>query len=105
MTPIRLWWDGPRRMCPDWGRYDLGGGWGVGAGVTYVSERHTFEETLKRPVYTLLNAGVYSTRDNLDQTLLGRNLTAEEHWTGGYYQSRVFPGDPLTVDLSLKYGF
>jgi iron complex outermembrane recepter protein len=95
----------PSHAATLWGRYDLGRGWGVGAGVTYVGERHTFEETLQLPAYTLLNAGVYYTRDNLELTLLGRNLTDEDHWTGGYNYSRVFPGDPLTVDLSLKYRF
>lgn len=95
----------PRHSGTVWGRYDLGNGFGFGAGVTHVSERKTFVDELDLPAYTLFSAGVYYTAGDLQLALLGRNLTDREHWTGGYNFGRVFPGDPRTFRLSARYRF
>lgn len=84
-------------------RYDLPWGLGFGAGVTFVDERATFERALRLPSYTLLNAAVYYSRGGLQVSLQGRNLTDETHWSGGYNFGRVFPGDPRTLTLSVRY--
>ncbi len=95
----------PRHTGTLWGRYDLGNGFGFGAGVTHVSDRQTFVEALELPDYTLVSAGVYYTAGDLQLALLGRNLTDREHWTGGYNFGRVFPGDPRTFRLNARYRF
>lgn len=95
----------PEHSATVWGRYRLTGGLGFGAGVTHVSERETFDTALTLPSYTLVNAAAYFDFRQMQFALLGKNLTDETHWTGGYYFGRVFPGEPRTVELSVKYRF
>lgn len=95
----------PRHMATLWTRYDFNNGFGLGAGITYVSERETFVADLQLPSYTLFNAGLYYTIGDLRLALLGRNLGNDKHWTGGYNFGRVFPGDPRSVRLSARYRF
>jgi iron complex outermembrane receptor protein len=95
----------PRHAGTLWGRYDFRGGFGVGAGLTYVGERETFDAALQLPAYTLVNAAVYYRRGPLALSLQGRNLTDETHWTGGYNFGRVFPGDPRSAIFSATYAF
>lgn len=95
----------PRHAATVWGKYQLGSGFSVGAGAEYVGERKTFEEGFDLPDYTLYNAGIFYETGGLDVSLIGKNLTDEEHWTGGYYPGRVYPGNPLQVTLSARYTF
>ncbi|MDK9687108.1 TonB-dependent receptor [Halomonas sp. LC1] len=95
----------PHHMATLWGKYDLGNGFAVGAGAEYVGERETFEEGFTLPDYTLYNAGLFYETGGLNVSLMGKNLTDEEHWTGGYYPGRVYPGDQLKVTLSASYAF
>lgn len=95
----------PHHAATLWGKYDLGSGFAVGAGAEYVGERETFQEGFKLPDYTLYSAGVFYEKGDVDISLVGKNLTDEEHWTGGYYPGRVYPGDPLKVTLSARYTF
>ncbi len=95
----------PHHAATLWGKYDLGSGFAVGAGAEYVGERETFQEGFPLPDYTLFNAGVFYEKGDVDISLVGKNLADEEHWTGGYRASRVYPGDPLKVTLSARYTF
>jgi len=96
----------PKHMATLWGRYDFNAQFGIGAGVEYVGERYTFEDTLQLPSYTLVNASVfYNPTDSLRLALQGKNLTDKTHWTGGYYYERLYPGNPRTVSLSAAYQF
>lgn len=95
----------PEHSATLWGRYRVNDQWGVGAGMSYVGERHTFQEGLKLPDYTVYNAGVYYTTKNLEVALMGKNLTDKTHWTGGYNYTRVFPGDPRSFSLNMNYSF
>ncbi|MFW6346071.1 MAG: TonB-dependent siderophore receptor, partial [Halomonas sp.] len=95
----------PHHMATLWGKYDLGSGFAVGAGAEYVGERETFEEGFTLPDYTLYNAGLFYESGNWDVSLMGKNLTDEDHWTGGYYPGRVYPGDQRKVTLSARYSF
>lgn len=96
----------PKHAATLWSRYDFNPQFGIGAGVEYVGERHTFEDTLQLPSYTLVNASVfYEPTDRLELALQGKNLTDKTHWTGGYYYERLYPGNPRTVSLSVKYQF
>lgn len=95
----------PEHTATLWGRYRLNPAWSVGAGLSYVGERTTWEEGLNLPAYTVYNAGLYYTNKDLEISLLGKNLTDKTHWTGGYESHRVFPGDPRAISLNLNYRF
>ena len=95
----------PRHAATLWGRYRIGGGFSLGAGVEHIGKRETFEDGFTLPSYTLYNAGIFFDSDDLSVSLLGKNLTDEEHWTGGYYPGRVYPGNPLQISLSARYEF
>lgn len=95
----------PKNTATLWGRYALNDQWGVGAGLSYVDERNTWEDNLKLPSYTVYKAGVYYSGKDVDVSLVGENLTNKKHWTGGYDSSQVFPGDPRTISLNVNYNF
>jgi iron complex outermembrane receptor protein len=95
----------PRHAASLWGRYDFGNGWGAGAGLTHVAQRQTFEAALQLPAYTIGNVGVFYGARSVDLALMVKNVTDEVHWTGGYNFGRVFPGDPRSVSLNVKYRF
>ena len=96
----------PRHNATVWGRYDFTDRIGLGTGLEYVIERHTFQEGLFLPSYTLWNASVfYQPTDKLRFAVQARNLTDETHWTGGYYSARLYPGDPRRFTLNVQYEF
>jgi iron complex outermembrane receptor protein len=95
----------PEHAATVWARYQIGGGFGIGAGIEYIGERETFVDTLTLEDYVLFNAALYYQWRTLNVALNGRNLTDETHWTGAYNYQRSFPGDPLTVTLSADYTF
>jgi iron complex outermembrane recepter protein len=86
-------------------RYDFPNGFGFGGGLTYISERETFQRPLQLPSYTVAKLGAYWQRDGLAMQLLVDNVTDKVHWTGGYNYGRVFPGTPRTVRLTVAYRF
>lgn len=95
----------PRHALTLWGKYHVGHGFAVGAGVEYVGKRETFQQGFALPSYTVANAGVFYEAGKLSVSLIGKNLSDEEHWTGGYYPGRVFPGNPFRLTLSASYAF
>lgn len=95
----------PRWAATLFARYDLGGGFGVGAGITHVGDRETFERPLQLPAYTVGNVALYWKGDDVDLQLKVDNVSDEVHWTGGYNYGRVFPGSPRRVRLSAAYRF
>jgi iron complex outermembrane receptor protein len=95
----------PRHMGTLWGRYEIGSGVAVGAGLTHVGNRNTFDERLVLPAYTVLNAGFYFDRAPLRLALLVNNVTDKLHYTGGYNFGRTFPGSPRTVQFSASARF
>jgi iron complex outermembrane receptor protein len=95
----------PRLAAKLFARYDLGQGLGVGAGVTHVSARETFERPLQLPAYTVGNLALYWKRGDLSLQLKVDNVTDEVHWTGGYNYGRVFPGAPRSLRASAAWRF
>jgi iron complex outermembrane receptor protein len=95
----------PRWAATLFARYDLGNGFGAGAGVTHVGDRETFERPLQLPAYTIGNLAVYWQRRDLSMQLKVDNVTDKVHWTGGYNYGRVFPGNPRRVRFSAAYRF
>jgi iron complex outermembrane receptor protein len=95
----------PRAAGTLFARYELGHGIGVGAGVTHVGARETFERPLQLPSYTVGNVALFWQGGDLDLQLRVNNVTDEVHWTGGYNYGRVFPGNPRQVRFSAAYRF
>jgi iron complex outermembrane receptor protein len=94
----------PRHAASIWGRYRLDNGLSAGLGMQYVGKRATFD-TLELPAYTIFNAGLFYTLSSTEIALTVKNLADKTHWTGGYNYERTFPGDPRSVNLTLKHRF
>ncbi|GAB0152323.1 TonB-dependent siderophore receptor [Marinobacterium sp. BA1] len=95
----------PKHAASIWTKYQLNQALSMGVGAEYVGERKTFQEGFDLPSYTLYNAGLFYRTNSWNLSLMGKNLTDEDHWTGGYYPGRVYPGNPLQVILSASYSF
>lgn len=95
----------PRLAGTLFARYDIGGGFALGAGVTHVGERETFARPLQLPAYTVGSLALYWRSQVADLQLKVDNVADKVHWTGGYNYGRVFPGNPRTVTLSAAYRF
>jgi iron complex outermembrane receptor protein len=99
----------PHHMGGLWSTYTVGDGalqgLGIGAGVNFVTERNTFEESLQLPGYTVVDASVFYTVNNFKITASVDNVLDETYWTGGYNYGRIFPGTPRTVLLKVGYTF
>ncbi|SRX53875.1 TonB-dependent receptor [Aequorivita sp. CIP111184] len=80
-------------------------GIGLSLGTNFVSERNTFEETLKLPSYTIMDAGVSYNIDKFNIRFLIKNFFDKTHWVGGYRYTRLFPGAPRNYLLSVGYTF
>lgn len=99
----------PRHQGGLWAKYTLRGGplggVGFGAGVRFVTERNTFEETLQLPGYAVFDASVSYTVDRFRITAYADNLADEAYWTGGYNYGRIYPGAPRTFRVKVGYAF
>lgn len=96
-----------------WTRYNypqpvMGGTVGVSLGLNYESERVTNASASSQvvlPAYTRVDTAVYFETDGYRLALNIENLTDEVYFTGGTNDTRLFPGDPRLVTLSLRVGF
>lgn len=96
-----------------WTRYNypqtvMGGTVGVSLGLNYESGRVTNASAATQvalPAYTRVDTGVYFDTDRYRLALNIENLTDETYFTGGSNDTRLYPGDPRLVTLSLRVGF
>lgn len=99
-----------------WTRYDWENGFGVGLGVTYTGQREgvlpTQANDLKRldlPAYTVVDVGLYYTKDIYSVNLKIGNLFNETYFenSGGGSQGRVQiqPGQPRYLTLTGRVSF
>ena len=99
----------PEHMGGFWGTYTIAegpiAGLGVGGGGHFVTERNTFEPTLRLPGYFVADATVFYTVNNFKITATVKNLLDETYWTGGYSFGRIFPGQPRVALLKVGYTF
>ena len=99
----------PRHQGGFWGTYTLRrgplAGVGFGMGLRFVTERNTFEETLRLPGYALLDASASYTVDRFRVTAYMDNLFDEAYWTGGYNYGRIYPGPPRLFRIKVAYTF
>lgn len=96
-----------------WTRYNLNqtvGGWltGFSLGVNHESERFTGSDTLTRvelPSYTKFDVGVYFERDNYAVVFNIENLFDKRYFDGGTRDTKLYPGEPLKLTLTLSSRF
>ena len=93
----------PLNAAATWLKYNSKNGLGFGLGFHYVDQRKTFDDDLNIPEYLIYNASLFYKTDSIDVNLSGKNLTNKIHWTGGYNYGRMFPGRPLTFELSARW--
>ncbi len=95
----------PRHATGLWTNYRLPFGVGMGVGYEYVGERYTFRDGFMLPEYGVWNASL-SYRSG-PYTIGGKlnNVLDENHWTGGYYPGRTFPGAPRNWLAQMSYNF
>lgn len=99
-----------------WTRYDWDNGLGLGLGVTYTGQREgvlpTQSNDLKRldlPAYTVVDAGIYYTKERFSLNLKLGNIFNEKYFenSGGGSQGRVQiqPGQPRYFTLTGRVNF
>ncbi|ADM09532.1 ferrichrome-iron receptor [Parvularcula bermudensis HTCC2503] len=93
-----------------WTRYNLprdvwNGTVGASVGVNYESDRVTNASPstqVELPGYTRLDLGFYYEADQYRMALSMENIADETYYTGGTRDTRIFPGDPRLLILSLR---
>jgi iron complex outermembrane receptor protein len=99
-----------------WSRYDWDNGLGLGLGITYTGQREGVLPTqlndLKRldlPAYTVVDAGVYYTKERYSLNLKLGNILNKKYFenSGGGSQGRVQiqPGQPRYATLTARVTF
>lgn len=93
----------PKHGAAFWTRYDfLAVGFGVGGGLSFVGQRDTFAPNTTIPSYMVVDGGLYYDWQWLHLALKVNNLFDEDHFTGAYDDSIVFPGWPRTVVITMR---
>ncbi|MEM0991389.1 MAG: TonB-dependent siderophore receptor [Bacteroidota bacterium] len=107
----------PQHNANIWARYDFTDkilkGIGIGFGAQYVSERFTWynptydTDRVLLPEYTVLDAALYYRPNNtgIQIILKVNNLLDETYWLGGLNPSRLGPGAPRNLLLTVSYRF
>ena len=93
-----------------WTRYNIdrpvfGGVVGASLGLNYESERYTNASAatqVELPAYTRTDVGLYYDVGRYSLAMNIENLFDETYYTGGTNDTRIYPGDPRLVTLSLK---
>lgn len=93
-----------------WTRYNLpqpvlNGTVGASIGVNYEAERVTnasLSSQVKLPGYTRLDLGFYYDTEKYRVALSIENVTDEVYYTGGSNDTKIYPGDPRLLVLSIK---
>ena len=107
----------PQHTANFWGRYNFTNnalkGIGIGLGAQYVDERFTWYNPtystarVLLPAYTVFDAAVYYRPNNtkMQVVLKFNNLLDETYWLGGLNPSRLGPGAPRNLLLTVNYRF
>jgi catecholate siderophore receptor len=100
----------PKNSGSVWTVYRLGGGWEVGGGVFYESDRPidlANTPGARLPSWWRLDATVAYVQKKYEIRLNGFNLTDELYYYGAYQNTpnRVIPAQPISGQVSFKYKF
>ncbi|MEQ9446825.1 MAG: TonB-dependent receptor, partial [Rhodospirillaceae bacterium] len=96
-----------------WTRYNLdrqvlGGLLGFSLGLNYEAKRYTNASSTNRvevPGYMRVDAGVFYETQTYSLALNIENLLDEKYFTGGSSDTRLYPGDPRLITLSMRHSF
>lgn len=89
-----------------WSRADFPGtGFGVGAGLSHMSERVTFQTGLELPGYTVDDVAVFLTGGRVEGMVKVNNLTNERYFVGGSTDRLLFTGVPRSVQVTMRTRF
>lgn len=95
----------PKETASLWLDYEMGGGYGVGAGVNYVGKRQNDEaNTSAQPGYALVNAMFRYDQGQWRLTLNAGNLFNRDYYTICYH-GECYRGMERTLTATLKYRF
>lgn len=103
----------PRHSANIWSRYDFEGipsleGLGVGLGVQYSGDMVPwYTRDFMIPSFTLFDAAVYYQPKNSNMQLMVKvnNMFNKTYWNGAINYTRLFPGAPRNVLLTVTYKF
>jgi catecholate siderophore receptor len=98
----------PENTFSLWNQFNLGGGWGSGLGLVYQDESFTsFNNTVKIPSFTRIDAGLYYTfADHKTRLQLNvENLFDKQYFPTVDGDNNISPGAPRNVRLTLSMGF
>ncbi len=102
----------PRHSAHMWSNYDFSSvpGLGLGLGLIYVGKRLGAFPTTTLPAleldsYLRADLGIYYKRKDFDATFKLNNLFDEEYFESSKVNTRVIPGEPAQVSLSLSWSF
>lgn len=76
-------------------------GLGFGAGMNYSSQRNTEILRLQLPSYTSFDAAAYYTMDKLRFGMNFNNVFNKRYWIAGFNHTRIFPGEPRNMMISI----
>ena len=99
----------PKHDAYLWTRYNFteefyGGVVGLSLGINYESERFTGTNSGSRvelPSYTKADIGAYFETEQYAVALNIENFTDKEYYDGGRNDTRIYPGEPRKITLSL----
>lgn len=97
----------PQRMANIWASWDFAPRWTVYGGLNHVGSAYANDaNTMKRPAYTLVNAGLrWKPAESTTVSLHAQNLTDETYAIQSIGSSQWFLGTPRTVTLTLHTVF
>jgi len=100
----------PRHTLGLWTSYEVPTGelrgLGAGLGLFYVGERQgDLANNFSLPSYLRTDISIFYRRDNFRTALSVKNLFDVEYFEAAFSQSRVFPGEPLTVQGTISWQF
>jgi len=95
----------PKHLANIWTKYNFIqgklSGLGFGAGMNYSAQRNTELFSLQLPAYTTFDAAAYYTMDKLRFGLNFNNVLNKKYWIAGYNYTRIFPGEPRNMMISI----
>ncbi|MDJ1160093.1 TonB-dependent receptor [Chelatococcus sp. SYSU_G07232] len=93
----------PRHAAQVWTNYEIGAGFGIGGGLTYVGARYaTADDTVRLPGYVRTDARLYYKHPRFEANLSVNNLFNARYFEAASTNSQISPGAPRSIVLSLR---
>lgn len=97
----------PRHQFTLWNKVEVGGGFGVGLGVTYASRSFaSISNAVTLPAYTRADAALYYSLGNgLEVQLNVENLLDDAYFPTAHSDNNISPGAPRNARVTLRMEF